>query len=169
MSNYITIKNKIKINENGRIFKPWNEYEINNGRVPRMFMVLDIIKKYDFDFFPKVLAWDEKGYSYEFVEGETLSNLNIPDIKYIYEVKIALDNIWEELYNASMELWNGKQFLFHNDLWNGNMIYNQDSRKLILLDLNSVAITNYIPFSHSFHKTFGALEWSEILNHRKII
>jgi hypothetical protein len=49
------------------------------------------------------------------------------------------------------------------------MIYNQDSRKLILLDLNSVAITNYIPFSHSFHKTFGALETSEILNHRKII
>jgi hypothetical protein len=52
---------------------------------------------------------------------------------------------------------------------NANMIYNQDSRKLILLDLNSVAITNYIPFSHSFHKTFGALETSEILNHRKII
>jgi hypothetical protein len=177
MSNYITIRTKTKINENGRIFKQWEDYEIKCGRVPHMFMVLDIIKKYDFDFFPKVLAWDEKGYSYEFVEGETLAeNINFTsnlldkvDTKFIYEVKIALDNIWEELYNASMELWNGKQFLFHNDLNNANMIYNQDSRKLILLDLNSVAITNYIPFSHSFHKTFGALETSEILNHRKII
>ena len=77
MSNYITTRTieKIKINENGRIFKPWTEDEKNKrGYIEKKLKILDILATYNFDFFPNILAWDEKGYSYEYIKGMALNN-----------------------------------------------------------------------------------------------
>ena len=168
--NYITVRKKLKINQNGRIFRPWTEEEISSNHIPHMLKVIDILAKQNFDFLPNILTYDEKGYSYEYVEGNTidyeihkeaLNDKGIDDTvntKYIYEIKIAMDNIWKELYNLSMKLWNGKKFLYHSDLHLGNMIWKPDSKELMLLDLNGVSITEYIPFSYAFHKTFLELE-----------
>jgi uncharacterized protein YfkK (UPF0435 family) len=164
----LNVKRKVNI-ENGIVFKPWEAHEIKLGNSLDMFKILKIIKKHNWDFFPKVLEWNEKGYSYEYVEGNTLAEVHNSaeyhtnngcktDTKFIYEVKIALDNIWEELYNASMELWNGEWFLYHSDLHSDNLIYDQANRKLILIDLNSIQITNYIPFTYESHKTLWGLE-----------
>ncbi len=168
MSDYIIVKNKIKVNKNGRIFKPWTEEEILLGNMTHMLKVIDILAKQNFDFYPNILTYNEKGYSYEYVEGNTIDYeihrgaLNTKDdivnTKYIYEIKIAMDNIWRELYNLSMKLWNGKKFLYHSDLHLGNLIWKPDSKELMLLDLNGVSITEYIPFSYSFYRTFLELE-----------
>tara|TARA_B100001079_G_C16351671_1_gene488531 strand:+ start:423 stop:995 length:573 start_codon:yes stop_codon:yes gene_type:complete len=157
----LNVKHKVNI-ENGIVFKPWEVKDKKEG-LQSKFEILNIIKKHNWDFFPKVLEWNEKGYSYEYVEGDTLAEYydeyhSKTDTKFTYEVKIALDNIWKELYNLSMKLWNGEWFLYHSDLHSNNMIYDQASRKLILIDLNSMQITNYIPFNlDESHKNLWGL------------
>ena len=151
MSNYITTRTieKIKINENGRIFKPWTEDEKNKrGYIEKKLKILDILATYNFDFFPNILAWDEKGYSYEYIKGMALNNYissKSPrhmelNIKFIYELKIAMDKIHEELYHASMEIWNGKRWLYHRDLWLGNLIWNHEWKELKIIDIDAVEI-----------------------------
>jgi len=149
VSDYINVKTikKVKINENGRIFKPWTDKEKKKkGYIEKKLEILDILGTYDFDFFPKLLAWDEKGYSYEYVKGMVLNDYVAEwnprhmdlSMRFIYELKIAMDKIHEELYHASMEQWNGKQWLYHRDLWLGNIIWNHELRELKIIDIDSI-------------------------------
>ena len=62
------------------------------------------------------------------------------NIKFIYELKIAMDKIHEELYHASMEIWNGKRWLYHRDLWLGNLIWNHEWKELKIIDIDAVEI-----------------------------
>jgi thiamine kinase-like enzyme len=172
MSNYIITKTieKTKINENGRIFKPWTEDEKNQTDFVKGHLeILDILAAYDFDFFPNILAWDEKGYSYEYVEGEVLNDYakrNKITMKFIYELKIAMDKIHEELYHASMEIWNGKRWLYHCDLWLGNLIWNDELKELKIIDINAIG-GNALPYLGS-GINFWLLQLEQILLERSL-
>ena len=175
MSNYIIVKTeeKIKVNENGRIFKSWTDKEKNStGYIKKKLEVLDILATYDFDFFPNILAWDEKGYSYDYVEGTVLNDYVASDsprhmdltMQFIYELKIAMDKIHEELYHASMEIWNGKRWLYHRDLWLGNLIWNYELKELKIIDINAIETTKLVPIGHGIN--FWLLQLESILIER---
>jgi hypothetical protein len=175
MSNYITTKTieKVKINENGRIFKPWTEDEKRNpGFIEKKIEILNILATYNFNFFPTILAWDKKGFSYEYVEGMVLNDFinswQYPrmdiTMKFNYELKIAMDKIHEELYHASMEIWNGKRWLYHRDLWLGNLIWNHDLKELKIIDINAIETTKLVPIGHGIN--FWLLQLESILIER---
>jgi len=185
MSNYIKrlVPKKIKVNENGRVFKPWlkpgyqNFYKEGDGEqyIEKKLEIIDILATYDFDFFPKLLAWDENGYSYEYVEGTVLNDYVASDsprhmdltMQFIYELKIAMDKIHEELYHASMEQWNGKQWLYHRDLWLGNLVWNHELKKLKIIDIDSVEIVEVGRVS--FEMNFWLLQLESVFIERKLI
>jgi hypothetical protein len=177
VSNYIEriTPELIKVNENGRIFKPWTEDEKNTSNyIKNKLEILDILGTYDFDFFPKLLAWDEKGYSYEYVEGEALRDYILEEnprhmelnVKFIYELKIAMDKIHEELYHASMEIWNGKQWLYHRDLWLGNLVWNHDLKELKIIDVDSIEIVQVPHICNGIN--FWLLQLEQIFIERKL-
>ena len=176
MSNYIITKTieKTKINENGRIFKPWTEDEKRNpGFIKKKLEILDILATYNFNFFPTILAWDKKGFSYEYVEGVVLNDyINAFPVrmditmKFNYELKIAMDKIHEELYRASMEIWNGKRWLYHRDLWLGNLIWNYELKELKIIDINAIG-GNALPYLGS-GINFWLLQLEQILLERSL-
>ena len=132
--------------------------------------IFSILNKYDLDFIPKIIEWDNEGYTYEYVVGKTIKddysfhgkNISQNDI---LKVKISLDDIWKKLYQISIENLKEGYFLFHDDLSTNNMIWKDD--KLILLDIDSFCISSYVPIDYLYNKTLGHL--TEMYRKIKII
>ncbi len=132
--------------------------------------IFSILNKYDLDFIPKIIEWDNEGYTYEYVVGKTIKddysfhgkNISQNDI---LKVKISLDDIWKKLYQISIENLKEGYFLFHDDLSTNNMIWKDD--KLILLDIDSFCISSYVPVDYLYNKTLGEL--TEMYRKIKII
>ena len=132
--------------------------------------IFSILNKYDLDFIPKIIEWDNEGYTYEYVVGKTIKddysfhgkNISQNDI---LKVKISLDDIWKKLYQISIENLKEGYFLFHDDLSTNNMIWKDD--KLILLDIDSFCISSYVPIDYLYNKTLGEL--TEMYRKIKII
>jgi hypothetical protein len=104
---YIQIRTKIPINSDGTVFKEFNANEkFRRQDVYVMLRLLPLIAKYELEFLPKIVDYNEDGYTYEFVEGQTLKEeidngvLKLTQ-KMILEMKIAMDDIWKKFYESS--------------------------------------------------------------------
>ena len=80
----------------------------------------------------------------------------------IYEMKIAMDNISKVFYEISIEnkddeLFNNG-FLYHGDPWIGNAIWNDDTKKFIFIDIDSLSIAEFIPLTQLNNMFFQHLE-----------
>jgi tRNA A-37 threonylcarbamoyl transferase component Bud32 len=132
--------------------------------------IFSILNKYDLDFIPNIIEWDNEGYTYEYVVGKIIKddysfhgkNISQNDI---LKVKMALDDIWKKLYQISIENLKEGYFLFHDDLSTNNMIWKDD--KLILLDIDSFCISSYVPVDYLYNKILGEL--TEIYRKKMII
>ena len=113
--------------------------------------IFPILEKYELDFIPKILEWNNEGYRYEYIDEMTLQQSmdhgRYVNQKNILEMKMAMDDIWKILYQISIENLKDGQFLWYNDPHLDNLIWKNDSKKLILLDIDSFEIGKYVPIS----------------------
>ena len=165
---YIQIRTKVPIDSDGTVFKEFNANEkFRRQDVSIMLKLLPLIEKYKLDFLPKIVEYNDKGYRYEFVEGKTIKEqvdggMKVSQ-KMILEMKIAMDYIWKEFYDISMEnkdneLFRGNGFLYHGDPWLGNAIWNDDTRELKFIDLDSLSIAEFVPMTQLNNMFFQHLE-----------
>ena len=106
MSNekFILIREKVPIDSDGTVFKEFNANEkFRRQDISIMLKLLPLIQRYELDFLPKIVDYNENGYRYEFVDGQTLkeeidNGMKINQ-KMIYEMKIAMDIIWKKFLN----------------------------------------------------------------------
>ena len=165
---YIQIRTKVPIDSDGTVFKEFNANEkFRRQDVSIMLKLLPLIAKYKLDFLPKIVEYNDKGYRYEFVEGKTIKEqvdggMKVSQ-KMILEMKIAMDYIWKEFYDISMEnkdneLFRGNGFLYHGDPWLGNAIWNDDTRELKFIDLDSLSIAEFVPMTQLNNMFFQHLE-----------
>jgi len=170
MSNekFILIREKVPIDSDGTVFKEFNANEkFRRQDVSIMLKLLPLIAKYKLDFLPRIVEFNDKGYRYEFVEGKTIKEqvdggMKVSQ-KMILEMKIAMDYIWKEFYDISMEnkdneLFRGNGFLYHGDPWLGNAIWNDDTRELKFIDLDSLSIAEFVPVTQLNNMFFQHLE-----------
>ena len=136
--------NKITYRDDGTMWKKHDWYS-------QYKIIFPILKKYKLDFIPKIIKWNDLGYRYEYVDGFTISDNfkkeNYLNQKMILEIKIAWDDICKKLYQISIENFDD-EFLWFNDPSIGNLIWKDDSKELILLDLDSFCIGEYVPISY---------------------
>jgi len=165
---YIQIRTKVPIDSDGTVFKEFNANEkFRRQDISIMLKLLPLIEKYKLDFLPKIVEYNDKGYRYEFVEGKTIKEqvdggMKVSQ-KMILEMKIAMDYIWKEFYDISMEnrynpLFRGNGFLYHGDPWLGNAIWNDDTRELKFIDLDSLSIAEFVPMTQLNNMFFQHLE-----------
>ena len=165
---FILIREKVPIDSDGTVFKEFNANEkFRRQDISIMLKLLPLIQKYELDFLPKIVDYNENGYRYEYVDGETLkeeidNGMKINQ-KMIYEMKIAMDNIWKRFYQISIEnkddeLFGGNGFLYHGDPWLGNAIWNDDSKELKFIDLDSLSIAEFVPLTQLNNMFFQHLE-----------
>ena len=165
---YIQIRTKVPIDSDGTVFKEFNANEkFRRQDVSIMLKLLPLIAKYKLDFLPRIVEFNDKGYRYEFVEGKTIKEqvdggMKVSQ-KMILEMKIAMDYIWKEFYDISMEnkdneLFRGNGFLYHGDPWLGNAIWNDDTRELKFIDLDSLSIAEFVPVTQLNNMFFQHLE-----------
>ena len=125
-------------------------------------LIFSILQKYDLNFILKIIKYNDEGYTYEYVDGLTINNddrfqpKNITQ-KNILEIKMAMDDIWKKLYQISIENLKEGYFLWHDDPHLNNMIWKDDTKELILLDIDSFCISNYVPICFLYNKIFGEL------------
>ena len=178
MSNekYIQIRQKVPIDSDGTVFKEFNVNEkFRQQDISVMLKLLPLIKKYDLDFLPKIVDFNKDGYRYKFVDGKTIKE-EVDDgmkinQKIIFEMKISMDDIWKRFYNISIEnkdneLFKGNGFLYHGDPWISNAIWNNDTKKLKFIDLDSLTIAEYVPLTQLNNIFFQHLE-TLIITQRK--
>jgi hypothetical protein len=165
---YIQIRTKVPIDSDGTVFKEFNANEkFRRQDVSIMLKLLPLIAKYKLDFLPRIVQYNDKGYRYKFVEGKTLKEeidqgMRINQ-KMIYEMNIAMNDIWKRFYDISIEnkdneLFRGNGFLYHGDPWLGNVIWNNDTRELKFIDLDSLSIAEFIPLTQLNNMFFQHLE-----------
>ena len=166
---FIQIRTKVPINSDGTVFKEFNANEkFRRQDISVMLKLLPLIQKYELDFLPKIVDYNEDGYTYEFVDGKTLKEeidngiLNLTQ-KMIYEMNIAMNDIWKRFYDISIEnkdneLFRGNGFLYHGDPWLGNVIWNNDTRELKFIDLDSLSIAEFVPVTQLNNMFFQHLE-----------
>ena len=166
---YIQIRTKIPINSDGTVFKEFNANEkFRRQDVYVMLRLLPLIAKYELEFLPKIVDYNEDGYTYEFVEGQTLKEeidngvLKLTQ-KMILEMKIAMDDIWKKFYEISIEnkddeLFEGNGFLYHGDPWLGNVIWNDDTKEFKFIDIDSLSIADFVPLTQLNNMFFQHLE-----------
>ena len=165
---FILIREKVPIDRDGTVFKEFKANEkFRRQDISIMLKLLPLIQKYELDFLPKIVDYNENGYRYEFVDGQTLkeeidNGMKINQ-KMIYEMKIAMDNIWKKFYQISIEnkddeLFGGNGFLYHGDPWLGNAIWNDDSKELKFIDLDSLSIAEFVPLTQLNNMFFQHLE-----------
>ncbi len=144
MSVEIPYNNKIIYRDDGTMWKKHDWYS-------QYKIIFPILKKYKLDFIPKIIKWNDLGYRYEYVDGFTISDNfkkeNYLNQKMILEIKIAWDDICKKLYQISIENFDD-EFLWFNDPSIGNLIWKDNSKELILLDLDSFCIGEYVPISY---------------------
>ena len=125
----------------------WKKHSLNS----HYKITFPIFDEYEFDFLPNVLGWNDEGYMYEYIDKPTIIKsiqaTNIINQKMILEIKMAMDDIWKILYQISIENLKDGQFLWYNDPHLDNLIWKNDSKKLILLDIDSFEIGKYVPIS----------------------
>ena len=63
------------------------------------------------------------------------------------EAREAMDDIWKELYKISLKHLNEGDFLYYNDPNLDNLIWDVNTKKLILLDIDSFEIGKVVPIS----------------------
>jgi len=108
----------------------------------------------ELDFIPKILELNKEGYRYEWVNGLTIkeqidNGSLIITQKLILEMKMAMDDIWKKLYKISTDTYgDNDMFLFHGDQHLGNVIWRDDSKELILIDIDSFQFKSYVPISY---------------------
>ena len=165
---YIQIRAKVPIDSDGTVFKEFNANEkFRRQDISIMLKLLPLIQKYELDFLPKIVDYNENGYRYEFVDGQTLkeeidNGMKINQ-KMIYEMKIAMDIIWKRFYQISIEnkddeIFGGNGFLYHGDPWLGNVIWKDDSKELKFIDIDSLSIAEFIPLTQLNNMFFQHLE-----------
>ena len=166
---FILIREKVPIDSDGTVFKEFNANEkFRRQDISIMLKLLPLIQKYELDFLPKIVDYNENGYRYEYVDGETLKEeidngvLKLTQ-KMILEMKIAMDDIWKRFYEISIEnkddeLFGGNGFLYHGDPWLGNAIWNDDSKELKFIDLDSLSIAEFVPLTQLNNMFFQHLE-----------
>jgi len=165
---YIQIRTKIPIDSDGTVFKEFNANEkFRRQDVSIMLKLLPLIAEYELDFLPKIVDYNENGYRYEFVDGETLKEeidhgMRISQ-KMIYEMTIAMNDIWKRFYEISIEnrynpLFRGNGFLYHGDPWLGNVIWNDDTKELKFIDIDSLSIAEFVPLTQLNNMFFQHLE-----------
>ena len=166
---YIQIRTKVPIDSDGTVFKEFNANEkFRRQDISTMLKLLPLIAKYELDFLPKIVDYNEKGYRYEFVDGKTLKEeidngiLKLTQ-KMILEMKIAMDDIWKRFYEISIEnkddeLFSGNRFLYHGDPWLGNAIWNDDTKELKFIDIDSLSIAEFVPLTQLNNMFFQHLE-----------
>jgi len=141
MSNY---RGDLIYNDDGTVWKKPEWYSKYKRTFP-------IFEKYELDFIPKILEWNNEGYRYEYIDEMTLQQSmdhgRYVNQKNILEMKMAMDDIWKILYQISIENLKDGQFLWYNDPHLDNLIWKNDSKKLILLDIDSFEIGKYVPIS----------------------
>ena len=173
---YIQIRQKVPIDSDGTVFKEFNVNEkFRQQDISVMLKLLPLVKKYDLDFLPKIVDFNENGYRYEFVNGKTIkeevdNGMKINQ-KIIFEMKISMDDIWKRFYHISIEnkdneLFKGNGFLYHGDPWISNAIWNNDTKKLKFIDLDSLTIAEYVPLTQLNNIFFQHLE-TLIITQRK--
>ena len=106
---FILIREKVPINDDGTVFKEFNANEkFRRQDISVMLKLLPLIQKYKLDFLPKIVDYNEDGYTYEWVDGQTLKEeidngvLKLTQKK-ILEMKMAMDDIWKKFYQISIE------------------------------------------------------------------
>ena len=74
---FIQIRVKVPINDDGTVFKEFNANEkFRRQDISVMLKLLPLIQKYKLDFLPKIVDYNEDGYTYEWVDGQTLKEEN---------------------------------------------------------------------------------------------
>ena len=165
---YIQVRKKIPVDIDGTVFKEFNANEkFRRQDISVMLKLLPLISKYELDFLPRIIDYNENGYRYEFVDGKTIKEevdqgMKITQ-KMILEMKIAMDDIWKRFYNISIEnkdneLFKDNGFLYHGDPWLGNVIWNDNSKELKFIDLDSLSIAEFVPFTQLNNMFFQHLE-----------
>jgi hypothetical protein len=166
---FIQIRTKVPINSDGTVFKEFNANEkFRRQDISIMLKLLPLIAKYELDFLPKIVDYNENGYTYEFVDGKTLKEeidngiLKLTQ-KMILEMKIAMDDIWKRFYDISIEnkddeLFRGNGFLYHGDPWLGNVIWNDETKELKFIDIDSLSIAEFVPMTQLNNMFFQHLE-----------
>jgi len=113
--------------------------------------VMPLLDEYEFDFLPKIVGWNNHGYMYEYIDKPTINDYiaATDDIsqQMILEIKMAMDDIWKELYKISLKHLNEGDFLYYNDPNLDNLIWDVNTKKLILLDIDSFEIGKVVPIS----------------------
>ena len=165
---YIQIRKKVPIDIDGTVYKEFNANEkFRKQDISIMLKLLPLIEKYNLDFLPRIVDYNENGYRYEFVDGETIkeevdNGMKITQ-KIIFEMKISMDEIFKKFYEISIEnkdnvLFKGNGFLYHGDPWLSNAIWNNDSKKLKFIDLDSLTIAGFVPLTQLNNIFFQHLE-----------
>ena len=157
----------LEFNNDGTVWKKHEDY----SKYKRTFPIFD---EYELDFMPKILEWNDEGYRYKYVDGVNIREYLLDDWegsakltqKMIFEMKIAMDDIWKKLYQISIEKLNG-EFLWYGDPISENLIWNDDTKKLTLLDLDSFEITTYVPISDMTNRFIQQFETQFII--RRIV
>ena len=166
---FIQIRVKVPINDDGTVFKEFNANEkFRRQDISVMLKLLPLIQKYKLDFLPKIVDYNEDGYTYEWVDGQTLKEeidngvLKLTQKK-ILEMKIAMDDIWKKFYQISIEnkddeIFGGNGFLYHGDPWLGNVIWNDDTKEFKFIDIDSLSIAEFVPLTQLNNMFFQHLE-----------
>jgi hypothetical protein len=125
----------------------WKKHSLNS----KYKITFPIFEKYELDFLPKLLEWNNEGYVYEYIDKPTIMQANtescIINQKMILEIKMAMDDIWKKLYQISIENLEEGYYLWYNDPHLDNLIWFDDSKKLILLDIDCFEIGRCVPIS----------------------
>ena len=138
------MKKNMKHNNNGTVWKKPEWYS-------KYKTIFPILEKYELDFIPKILEWNNEGYRYEYIDEFTLLDFiqhHKITQKMILEMKMAMDDIWKKLYQISIENLEDDKFLWHNDPHLDNLIWKDDTKELILLDVDSFSMGKYVPISY---------------------
>ena len=152
---------KLTYNDDGTIFKKPEWYSLHKKLLP-------VFEKYELDFLPKVLSYDDTGYTYRYVDGVTIRyaiDTGIFELNQyvILEMKMAMDDIWKKFYQISIEnrddeIFGGNGFLYHGDPWLGNVIWNDDTKEFKFIDIDSLSIAEFVPLTQLNNMFFQHLE-----------
>jgi len=147
---------KLTYNDDGTIFKKPEWYSLHKKLLP-------VFEKYELDFLPKVLSYDDTGYTYRYVDGVTIRyaiDNGIFELNQyvILEMKMAMDDIWKIFYKMSIENLPADYFFWYNDPHLENLIWRDASKQLILLDMDSICIGQYVPLSYVSNLFYQQLE-----------
>ena len=111
-------------------------------------------ERYNLDFFPKIYEINDDGFTYEYVNGMTINQYLKNDGKLyhndIIKIKIAMDRIFEKLYDVARKevKFMENKFMWYGDPNPDNIIWDFKNETLRLIDIDSISVSKYIPISY---------------------